>query len=296
MPVYPVDVFFTGLMLICLDGHSSCPAGDYKDKENTAWVLKAVKDYDKPCGWDKSYDTTLELKFSPGHFEHTDYIKVCEESDPVKCKLPTGDICLELKPEPKEQQYLTGSLDKLPRLDQEVDWRFNGLRTDRLRNPRYVSTRIHFPTGGIGPGPDWCNGYGWPEWGRSNGDTFGNLPRTLSDALKVRYSAVDTLTVSDCTTKKELIVLRPQMANAKATIRNWANLSSEDPVKNRDILAYLLYYNRLAYWGIWGECFDRKCSILLSCERTYHDKPCHCVDGDCAADTTYWPPMLGPRH
>ena len=53
-----IDVFFTGLMLICLDGQPNCPKGPYaKDYPNTAWVVQA-DGISEPCGWSSKLKTT----------------------------------------------------------------------------------------------------------------------------------------------------------------------------------------------------------------------------------------------
>src|ERR1700730_6495469 len=57
-----IDVYFTGLMLICIAGQPECP------KENTAWVVKADGTNSLPCGWKSDTTTTLQLRFKRDDF------------------------------------------------------------------------------------------------------------------------------------------------------------------------------------------------------------------------------------
>src|SRR4051794_38858821 len=176
MAGFSIDIFFTGLMLICLDGQQNCPVGSFA--KNTAWVVKA-DGTSKPCGWDSREVTELELEFSSGEFDYTPS-NFCNNKNgfTIRCILPEGDLCIDLPAFPNNQ--LENSLQRLPRLD-DVDRRFKELRVDRLNNAYYVPARIHFPPGLIGAGPKWPSDAEPTLWFRSDGSEGGALPRELSD-------------------------------------------------------------------------------------------------------------------
>ncbi len=108
-----IDVFFTGLMLICLYDQQNCPKGqDERYYPNTAWVVKA----DGPrrvCGWHSREETLLRLKIKKDDFES--FISpLCEENAEreVICTFSARDICL--------LPDLTTNLYKDPSVDNPV--------------------------------------------------------------------------------------------------------------------------------------------------------------------------------
>jgi hypothetical protein len=290
-----IDVFFTGLMLICLDGQPNCPVKGYQDYPNTAWVVIA-DGQGKPCGWNSNEITRLELRFLSLDFQYTESnTSYCKEQDNgfVRCLLPDGDLCVT-PPAPALNQTIELSLRWVPRLDQ-VDRRFKGLRADRLSNPGYVPARINFAKGIIGSGPKWPLDVNPVRWYRSDGSVGGPLPRELSDRLKVTYAG-DTLEIAPCDTQNPLIVLKANSSNAAVEFRNRAENPTPDYVAEYDDLAYLLWYYRLASWDTtFGTCpnysFVDRDAVLLRCVR---DSQYGCSSyPPLASDTRYWPAMLG---
>src|SRR6476659_899061 len=137
-----IDVFFTGLMLICLDGQPNCPvSGNYR---NSAWVVK-TDDRSAPCKFNDTTETTLHLQFDERALTTTyvidgwvtcttkDYNVDCKFND--LAKLPK--LCIDVDPPPAPaDQKLKASLQWLLRID-EVDRRFKAVRTELLANPSY---------------------------------------------------------------------------------------------------------------------------------------------------------------
>lgn len=296
-----IDVFFTGLMLICLDGSDCAREGHFP---NTAWVVKADGPR-KICGWEDQTSTTLELRFKETDFKLTvDVDSVCgdPENDVYSCPLTRETICVVPRPAPEEQR-LEHSLQWLPQLD-EVDQRFKAVLPERLEDKYYVSTRIHFPTGVVGAGERWPPRgaeAGFPRlWFRSDSSAGGALPRELSDRVQVTFERAEWLELSACD-GKPWIVLRAvarkeERRAAPVFIRNFADVVYRDEVSGYDNLAYLLWYYRLGSWlTSRGSCpeysKDKRDAIVLRCRR--EDAPCACYK-NCDRDSSFWPPVLAP--
>jgi len=290
-----IDVFFTGLMLICLDGQPNCPVGGYK---NTAWAVKANGPR-KVCGWYSTEETTLELKFVEDDFkgpwpDSCRKVKNEKGQYEIICPLSSEQVCL--LPNPKAANPPPPKLEGLPRLD-EIDRRLLAPDKELLENYDYVSTRIQFPTGEISAGDKWPIEGNPTRWYRSDGDTDASFPRELSDRLKVAYVKATELTLTDCS--KDLIKLTPEKDNADVVIRN---VSKYPPVPDYDdegiyeSLAYLLWYYRLGSWDTQTDhCPNytraKKDSVILRC---VSKKETGCVyDPSAATDTRFWPPMVG---
>ena len=292
-----IDVFFTGLMLICLDGQPNCPAG--KPGSNRAWVVNA-DGKSEHCGLVSSETTKLDLRFPTAEFFQSPSGVTsleCKE-DPVdksmtRCNLPPGKICT-VPHSPSQTQVLDKTLDLIPRLA-EVDRRFMGLDETRLSDPRYVSGHIDFPQGVIGAGAPWPKNGKPTQWYRSN-DQADTLPRPLSDRLKAAYTEATGLEVTNCENKLPLLTLtlKPHVTKAEIEFRNLAvDTSRADVVSNHDSLAYLLWYDELGKWNTLHNVCPRD-AVQLSCIRQSPTDGCACDDHDtCARDHTFWPPMLG---
>lgn len=310
-----IDVFFTGLMLICLDGQPNCPIDNHK---NTAWVVKA-DGKSEPCGCTDKTETKLQIEYSSKDFYQTPgtQTKLTCTSDKqadsnektITCTIPDYIDCVELYPAPAPTiQTLESSLKWLPRIN-EVDRRFKALRRELLEDTYYVPTRIRFPAGAIGAGPQWPpekDNTGKPNgkprrWFRSNGKSDGALPRELSDRLKATYKIAERLGVRSCDgeTLIDLTVQPGVKGRAAAIFRNFG-----DPLKPYNEgrfydLSYLIWYYRLGSWNTtYNSCPDyyleaKKDAVLLRCVNE-RDTPCWYYDGG-QADTKFWPPILGPR-
>lgn len=300
-----IDVFFTGLILICLEGQPNCPVGT---SGNTAWVVKA-DGKSRPCKWNSAEETELELRFPKTHFVQLPSGSITCVKDPdddtlMRCPLTAADICVLPKPSPfGRHQLLDSSLQWVPRID-EVDTRFKSLNVKHLNNPAYVPTRIHFPYGIVGAGEKWPPGAPsgiYRLWSRSDGSDGGALPRELSDRLRVTYDRADELELTDCSGHPLLVLIRnPHEKNAEVVFRNRATTSiTPDVVSGYDNLAYLLWYYRLGLWATEsGDCPDypadgRKDAILLRCFRE-HNAPCYHYGDSPKADLVDWPTMMGP--
>src|SRR5436305_10365793 len=133
-----IDVFFAGMMLICLNGQSSCVGSP---GPNTAWVVKADGE-SSPCERPSREETELKVRFSSSDFIPLPFTPNCRQDE---CVLPPGDVCVEPNATPPSGASSIGPL-RLPRID-KLDRRFRALRMDRLQNLSYVPTRIHFPAG-----------------------------------------------------------------------------------------------------------------------------------------------------
>jgi hypothetical protein len=306
-----IDVFFSGLMLICLSGQRDCPVGTLG---NTAWVVYADGS-SKPCGWDKPEKTTLQLIFPTDQFFYKASPSLkCDDSDPAvtKCELasnPNPDLCI-IPNSPVTVQTLDSSLQQVPRLA-EIDRRFIALNTDEkhLNNKNWVPTHIHFPPGVISAGPKWWHNNAIPtQWSRSDGSRDGSLPRALSDRLKVTYQGASELTVTRCDDRDPVIKLKlkPFATRGEVTFGNNAaeppNFYSSDKY---DYLPYLLWYYRLGTW----DSSDRECpvfsyynddyAVVLRCVRLKKkdalDKTDACARYE-AAENVHWPPMLGGSY
>lgn len=301
-----VDLFFAGLMLICLDGQSRCTG---EPGPNTAWVVKA-DGRSKPCGWNDRTITTLELQFDKDELSYNEHgewpRKHCdgdaEDPSKITCRPLEGkDICAYPGPELQEWR-LEHSLRWLARID-EVDRRFLALDARRLTHLEYVPTRIHFPTGVIGAGERWPPRSTYEDdprlWHRSDGRIRGALPRNLSDRLRVSYQG-NTLTLAYCGGGQVLIVLvrNPEAEQAQAILRNSADVLSADRRGRFENLSYLLWYYRLGRWRtVSGSCpqyeEDNRDAILLRCRGTRNER-CSCID-ECDRDSVFWPPELADQ-
>lgn len=298
-----VEVFFTGLMLICFDGEANCPVT--KSGWNTAWVLKA----DGPrrtCGWYSSEETRLELRFRLGEVEsykgYPPYAYCTEDEENgvpwVTCVLSERDICfIPSGLGVQDQNYFEASLVNLPRLD-EIDKRFVQLDECLLRDS--APSRLNFPKGKIAAEPLWPRDEDPTRWYRSNGDTDEAFPRYLSDRLKVVYDTTYA-TVTSCSESPLKFVEVYPRDGARLTFRNFTKYPPTPDYDDEgayESLAYFLWYYRLGKWDTRsGRCPDyiraNKDAVLLRC---IAKKETGCVfDPSANADTRYWPPMLGPK-
>lgn len=296
-----VEVFLSGLMLICLDGQTNCPVGTYAP--NTAWVVKA-DGKSEPCGWKSTTETILELSFKTGDFYPplgkwvSDNICKVGNNETVCSPLSDGDLCIYTSPATQEQRQ-EASLRWLPRLD-EVDRRFKALRPERIKDSGYVPARIHFPTGVVGAGPKWPD-VATPNprrWFRSDMSASGALPRELSDRVRVVYDSARKIEVKSCGDASLLISLMPKVNRAKLVFQNRADKLDDYEGDYFNDLTYLLWYYRLGAWDTrYGFCpefsVDKKDAVLLRCYQNDVGYP-YCSAYGTAASTRFWPPMLGP--
>jgi len=291
-----IDVFFTGLMLICLDGQPNCPDKPYR---NNAWVVLADKS-SMPCGWENDTETDLKLLFNGQEFKEEfrdiQWAKDhCEFGDETKisCIIKERTVCVN-----PDKVSAPGKIDpsirSLLRID-EIDRRFKAVNLGILNDRQYVPTTISFPAGVIGAGGNWPQNKPI-QWYRSDGNAGGALPRELSDRVKVFYGEANILTISDCAQNLNLIVLErknPEVG-AQVTIGNFAKTLRAYPGRYED-LSYLLWYYPLGSWATpHGLCpeyndFERD-AVLLRCVK----KRGQSCSGGIAADTRFWPPMLIP--
>jgi hypothetical protein len=306
-----IDVFFTGLMLICLDGQPNCPKGPFAVSQgknlNTSWVVKADGE-SMPCGRDSPEKTQLEIAFLTNDFDY-------DPGNVIACTVGSGRVICVLLPDDVLDREIcvtpsSGTLDRnelldkglsgLPHLD-EMDQRFKTLRTEQLKAP-YVPTRIYFPDGVVNTGDKWPSAV--PEqptlWYRSNGSSGGDLPRGMSDRLKVTYQAKTPFKVSVtiCGSSQKLIelTLKAKVKTAEVVLRNAARDLNPDHVGQFDDLGYLLWYYPLGSWDtpFGGACpdYSSKDPVLLRCIRDSRD--------GCAfrrsqqSDTKFWPPVVRP--
>jgi hypothetical protein len=303
-----IEVFFGGLMLICLKGQQDCPVGNLG---NTAWVVKA-DGATNPCGWPSQEKTEkLVLQFPTAKFfEASGSLKAkCNPAGMpngiiTECILPYQnaypDLCL-IPDSPATTQQLDSSLEQMPRLA-EIDRRFIKLNATWLENTDWVPARIHFPLGVIGAGPKWPDPKTPTQWSRSDGSKDGTLPRALSDKLSTTYQGATELKITTCNGSTLIkLNLKPLVTAGEITLLNRAAADiSPDVVDDKyDNLAYLLWYYRLGEW----DTNDGKCpyydennrdAVLLRCTRVNHTYCSRTVGG--AADTTHWPPMLGNSY
>ena len=290
-----IDVFFAGMMLICLDGRSSC-VGYYGP--NTAWVVKADGE-SSPCERPSREETELKVRFSSSDFYLSTPTSYCKAGE---CVLPAGDVCVVPNVAPLPGASSIGPL-RLPRID-KLDRRFIAIRMERLQNLSYVPTRIHFPPGDsistvAGFPYDYEQMIAYPpvQWYRSDGRADGLLPSELADRLKVTYEKANCLMLRRCSGESLFqLCLKEGIQNSKIVFQNF---SKERPFPDRvdeyDDLAYLLWYYQLGLWDTtpFGQCPVYRNAILLRCVR---DSPDGCAySGRLNRDTTFWPPMLGPR-
>ncbi len=319
-----IDVFFTGLMLICLKDDKDCPT---RTGWNTAWVAKA-NGPQKTCGWYNTVKTRLQLEFLADDFElDPPESKYCEEVEEeavkvVRCQIPEGNICLEPDDFERRNHIDYDSLEGLPRL-YEIDQRSNGLRENRLKDSSYTPTSLDFRTGMIRAGDLWPSSSPYTCWYRSDCREDQYFPRALSDSLKVTYKYARRLRLYSCAGGPfSIVIYRISEADEVAvTIRNLANtlrLSRlpkapgmgpvlQDPAEQAevffDVLPYLLWYYRLGYWEKRRgdmrreECpeytFERRNAVLLGCMSEEPKRDESCINKATPRQTTFWPPMLG---
>ena len=308
-----IDVFFTGLMLICFDGQLSCPKGPYAEQHtdkypNTAWVVRA-DGKSTPCGRTSPEETRLELTYSPEELNRTDGQVKCEREkvgDRMVCVLADDPLEREICVIPSSgtlarNKLLDEGFRGLPHLD-EIDRRFKVLRMEKLKSP-YVPTRIYFPDGVVNTGPKWpgADRNQTTPWYRSNGNAGGDLPRDLSDRLSVTYQAETSLSlvVTICGTNQSLIVLEPKLEAKTASVvfRNAAKKPpNPDLVGQFDDLDYLLWYYPLGSWDtpFSGTCpdFPSRDAVLLRCIRD-SDKGC-AYRPSLQSDSIFWPTVVKP--
>jgi hypothetical protein len=290
-----IEVFFSGLMLICLDGQLHCPVGE--SGGNRAWVVNA-DGQSKPCGWNSPEVTKLDLQFPTDKFDESASTGLCkQDADKTMtvCELPARRICVV--PSPRSmKQVLEKSLNLIPRLD-EVDPRFEALDMKRLQDPHYVSAQIDFPDGVIGSGIPWPKNGKQILWYRSNGQEGAGLPRPLSDRVKVTYEEASELEITNCENNQPLVKLRSRATKAEVMFRNHVDGNLIPDIMNgHDNLAYLLWYYELASWKTENHrcpqySQHKRDAVLLSCARV-KDSYCACKDSVCARDESEWPPDL----
>jgi hypothetical protein len=296
-----IDVFFTGLMLICLDGQPGCQVDNY---QNTAWVIKATNG-GMPCGFETQFDTTLILQFDEDDFSISSNSLVCDEATPKNCTIPEGIDCgskpydlyvnVDRAPAPAYQRIDT---QWLPQID-DIDSRFGLADPDASS---YIPIRLRFQTGVIQAGAKWPPASakaGNPrKWFRSNGVARGSLPSELSDRLRVNYENANVLSL--ICLGKPLIVLTRQKNTGSVTIKNFANVLKHEEVGGFDDLGYLLWYYILGSWpSMGGKCppykADGSGAIVLRCAQETQNQRCSYYDNG-AAGTRFWPPMLKPKR
>jgi hypothetical protein len=288
-----IDVYFTGLMLICFTGQPDCPVT--MTDWNTAWVLK-IDGQRQICGPSNYVTQELEVRFSKLEFDYTELPKktYCDDKEViVKCRFPDEEIVIKPNMGELAQNLFVDGLRHLPRLE-EVDRRFRAVRKEILEDSYYVPARIHFPKGVLSTGAKWSTGR--PRlWYRSDRDPGGALPRELSDRLKVTYAEATTLTL---TAKTYGLLLERTAPNAQISFQRPMNALPIDSVGEFQNLIYLQWYYHLGSWATRsGYCpkydlADKNSAVVLSCllER---ESTCACYDG-CDRDTTFWPPMVRP--
>jgi hypothetical protein len=302
-----IDVLLTGLMLISLNNQQTCPKGQ-PNYPNTAWVVKA-DGTSRPCGWNDTTMTTLELRFNSSEFIFDqnskwskDNCKAENDGKEIICSLSEKKICFDPdpKPTPEHQRLNYASLRSLPRID-EVDRRFKEVLPSALDKPSYVPTRIQFPTGIVSAGEKWPPARalaGKPRfWFRSDGGDEGALPRELSDRVRITYAGATKLKFVSCDNQLQnsLIELTRKVDWAQATIQNRADVLHADEVGRFDNLSYLLWYYRLGSWES-GSCpeytQDKKDAVLLSCLQRRAKRCAYYPPGD--RPSTIWPPFMCP--
>lgn len=296
---YPVDIFFSGLMIICLAGQVDWPTGE---NVNTAWIVKA-EGPQRVCGWLSEVKSDLILQFSTDDFKYDEHHKerrICRErTSTVECRLPAGQICLVLDAARQSPNTIEDSLKDIPRLP-EIDERFDEIRSKRLLYRGWVPTRIHFPLGKIGAGDIWTVKGKPVLWRRSNGVHDEYLPRYLSDRLKASYAGVASIALKMCDAERYMLTLTPKRDNGRAVFQNRANRLPYYSPEGLENLTYLLWNYRLGAWKPnRAECpqytYERRDAVLLSCNPFDECTPC-AMSTDGPANTTFWPPMLGSRY
>ncbi|MFY9826632.1 MAG: hypothetical protein WAM82_35050 [Thermoanaerobaculia bacterium] len=288
-----IDLFLTGLMLICLDSQAGCQVGNY---QNTAWIINAAKN-DVRCGVTGQFTTTLAIEFAANEFVVVhDGLKTCTGGDLRNCPIPdtacgvdSKELYVNLLPSPEGQSINTQGL---PQID-DIDSRFGKVNQGELDKLR----RIRFQTGVISAAANWppvsANAGKPRKWFRSNFQAGGSLPSELSDRLKARYEGATLFSVM-CS-DRPLLILQLAKDTGSVTIGNFADaLLKENDVDNFDDLTYLLWYYYLGTWS-GKECPDYKRdgsgAVVLRCVQEEKDKRCSYYGGG-ASGTRFWPPTL----
>jgi hypothetical protein len=292
-----IDVFFAGLMLICLKDQPNCPAGGYGN-DNTAWVVKADGE-SKPCGWDSKAKTALVIQFDRDKFKYIPGGTLdCASGACIVPETPGADLCVSADPNEASRRETT--LGRLPVLD-SMDERFLAINPDRLKDETKVPFRLHFNSGILGASSYWPSDGNPTLWLRSNGREDGALPRNLSERLRVSYEGARSFQVKKCGDETNFLIrleLRPGMNTGQVTLLNrGSGLQAEgDKVGDNDVLTYLIWYYRLGVWKTAdGDCpqytSTKKDATLLSCR---HSR-LRCFDTSAGeGGTIYWPTMLRP--
>jgi len=292
-----IDVFLTGMMLICFPDQEGCPV---LGGNNTAWVVEA-KPQTKVCGWDSEYmDTTLELRFRRDQLElKEDPYRLCRDiDDETECNLAAQrNIFIEPYPRPSpSDQELTSSLRSLPRMS-NIDLRFKEFSRTLLDS--YAPQRIQFRPGVIGAGRR------WPpdlirkrQWFRSNHDS-GLLPKELADSVKVSYEKASYLTIENDAGTLLKLAPKPGGREYQVTIRNRGENLKPHEDGRYDDLAYLLWFYRLGTWTTMnGSCppfkdmDDNRDVVLPRCSRVSGNSSVRCSQYAIEGSTRYWPAML----
>lgn len=292
-----LDVFFTGLMLLCLNNQQNCQYKDMQDKTwNTAWILKADDKSNPPCGRPSPERTKLELTFKEGDFKPP-FTCVKQGDSYYHCPLPDDALRLVISQgngQMKYPQHLSDDLQWLPKID-EIDTRFKELDVNRLKNPFYVPGTITFPDGDITAGTKFPELADPPtQWFRSNGKP-GGFPRPLSDRLRVRYDG--SIAYIEVRGKWFNLHLEPMSAAPRVWFRNGTEKLEADHESQYDDLSYLLWYYRLGVWKTtFGTCPDYKDAVVLRCIRDDADLQGCAYSTKVERDNTIWPPLLGPIY
>jgi hypothetical protein len=299
-----IEVFFTGLMLICLDGQRDCPVKG--PGLNTAWVVQATPGA-RPCGRTSVESTTLKLRF-----QRTDFDAELQPSGSASCRddeenpgftvcvLPQGEICLDVPGAEKlARQRREPSFRSLLDLA-EIDSRFQGLRPHLQAEKSYLPSRIHFSLGSIGSGDLWPHEEGWQpvRWARSDGDRSGALPRALSDRMRVTYEGAREIRIHRCGTAASLSLVPREggAQNPSVTFANETEVLRFEERGDFNVLSFLAWYYPLGKWATGdGRCPSAKGeekAVLLRCRRPENLEYCACYGPNAAADTTFWPPVV----
>jgi hypothetical protein len=297
-----IDLFLTGLMLICLDGQPGCQVGDY---QNAAWVIKATNT-GEPCGYSLNIDTELRLQFGKDDFSVSYNELVCDDAIPRNCTIPDGycgpapyDLYVNVDRLPSlEDQHVDTRW--LPQID-DVDPRFGTVDPYKLNDAGNIPVRLRFQTGTIKAGAKWppaAANAGKPiNWFRSNKKAGGYLPSELSDRLRIRYGKAKMMSL--VCRGKTLIVLARKKSTGSVTIGNFAFALSHKDGDDFEDIAYLLWYYPLGTWtSISGSCppykTDGTGAIVLRCAKKRGQRCSYFGSGN--ASTRFWPPMLKPKR
>lgn len=303
---YAVDVIFSGLMLICLNGKSDC-----YDKttglNNSAYALHAQARETTTCGWNSPeqtafYGPVIVFKAETCELVVVDdtFLETCTKSRNANgeslcsCNL-TGppNFCLSAKDNSTAPSY---GLDGLVRID-ELDSRFKNLRPGVLKESAVVSAGIHFSGGAFTTAVPWKVD-GLPVlWDASKGGVAG-FPRPLTNEPKVSYLA-KAIELTDCG-RTTLARLNPTEATT-ITIQNFSierPLPDHDSAAGYDYLPFLLWYYQLAEWKTANDACPtytgvNRDAVVLRCVRGNFKSCAH--EPKAAYSSVIWPTMLGPK-